>query len=304
MPLHPQAQAFLDAIAEQNPPGWNEMTPDQGREIFASFGQLFGEGPELDRVEDQTIPGGVNIRIFSNAAAETQPAVIYFHGGGWVLGNVQTHDALCRRIAKASDCTVISVDYALAPEDKFPKPLEDCYLATQHVANHAADLGIDPGKIAVAGDSAGGNLAAAVTIKARDQAGPTIKFQLLIYPVIEPNFETESYRQFAEGHGLSRLVMQWFWKQYISDAAPGPLAAPCTAETLQGLPAAHVITAEYDVLRDEGEAYAEQLRAAGVPTTAKRYHGNLHGFIHFAEMFDDGIKATDDLAQILKAQLN
>lgn len=303
MPLHKQARAFLDAIAEQNPPGWEEMSPQQGREVFNGFGDLFGQGPELARVEDQTLPGEVNVRVYCDTPGQTRPAVIYFHGGGWVIGSVETHDALCRRIAKTSLCTVISVDYALAPENRFPKPLEDCYQATEHVANHASDFCIDADNIAVAGDSAGGNLAAAVAIKARDEAGPRIKLQVLIYPVIQPNFETESYRQFAEGHGLSRAGMQWFWQQYISDLSPGPLAAPATAVSLQGLPAAHVITAEYDVLRDEGEAYARQLSAAGVPTTSRRYDGNLHGFVHFAGMFDDGIKATDDIAQVLKAHL-
>ncbi len=304
MPLTSQAQAFLDAIAEQNPPGWEELSPQQGREIFESFVDLVGDGPKLVRVEDRTLPGDVSVRIYSDTLAPNQPAAMYFHGGGWVLGNVRTHDAVCRRIAKASGCTVISVDYAPAPESPFPGPLHDCYSATSHVASHGADFGIDPDRIAVVGDSAGGNLAAALVLKARDEAGPSIKFQALIYPVIEPNFESESYTEFAEGHALTRTAMQWFWQQYLGERQPTPLASPSRAESLRGLPPAHVITAEYDVLRDEGESYAQRLSEAGVPTTTRRYDGNLHGFIHFAAAFDDGIRATDDLSQILKSQLN
>lgn len=303
MPLTQQAQAFLDVIAENNPPAWENLSPQEGRQAFAAFVDLFGEGPDLARVEDHTLPGDVKIRLYANASDKPQPAVMYFHGGGWVLGNIQTHDALCRRIAKASECTVISVDYALAPENPFPKPLDDCYLATAKVANQASDFNIDPDRIAVAGDSAGGNLAAAVSIRARDQAGPSIKLQVLIYPVIEPGFETESYRQFAQSHGLTKENMKWFWEQYLGGQTAGPLAATCRANSLRSLPSAHVVTAQYDVLRDEGEAYARQLIAAGVPATAKRYDGNLHGFIHFAGMFDDGLTATQDIAEVLKLHL-
>jgi acetyl esterase len=303
MPLCPQARAFVDAIAEQNPPGWHEMSPREGRTIFNSLGVRFGEGPELALVADQSLQGEVNVRVYSDAPEKIQPAVIYFHGGGWVLGNVDTHDALCRRLAKASDCTVVSVDYALAPENPFPKPLDDCYRATRHVADHATEFAIDDRRVAVMGDSAGGNLAAAVALKARDEGGPAIKLQVLIYPIIERNFETKSYQQFAEGHGLTLATMEWFWEQYLGNRMPGPLADLTAADSLQGLPGAHVVTAEYDVLRDEGEAYARQLNAAGVPATLKRYDGNLHGFVHFAGAFDDGITATEEIAEVLRTRL-
>ena len=282
MPLTTQAQAFLDALAEQDRPPWEELSPQEGREFFNGLGDIFGEGPELDYVEDKVIPGDVSIRVFRDDADTPRPAVMYFHGGGWVLGNTETHDALCRRIAKSSGCAVISVDYAISPENRFPKALEDCFAATTHVADSAGEFGIDPDRIAVAGDSAGGNLAAALTLKIRDEGGPAVNLQVLIYPVIEPDFQSESYRQFATEHGLTRTTMQWFWDQYLGDQPAGPLAAPSRAASHTGLPAAHVITAEYDVLRDEGEAYARQLEAAGVPTTCKRYDGNLHGFVHFA----------------------
>ena len=237
------------------------MSPQEGRETFDGFIDLFGEGPDLARVEDHTLPGDVNVRLYADDSDEPQPAVMYFHGGGWVLGNIQTHDALCRRIAKASGCTVISVDYGLAPENPFPKPLDDCYSATLAVADKASDIHIDSQRIAVAGDSAGGNLAAAVSLRARDHGGPAIKLQVLLYPVIEPGFETESYQQFAESHGLTKENMKWFWEQYLGAQPAGPLAAISRAETLEGLPAAHVVTAEYDVLRDEGEAFAGRLIA-------------------------------------------
>ena len=303
MPLTQQAQLFLHIIAEKNPPPWEELSPQEGRETFDGFIDLFGEGPDLARVEDHTLPGDVNVRLYADESDKPQPAVMYFHGGGWVLGNIQTHDALCRRIAKASGCTVISVDYGLAPENPYPKPLNDCYSATLAVADRASAIHIDSQRIAVAGDSAGGNLAAAVSLRARDHGGPAIKLQVLLYPVIEPGFETESYQQFAESHGLTKENMKWFWEQYLGAQPAGPLAAISRAETLEGLPAAHVVTAEYDVLRDEGEAFAGRLIAAGVPTTSKRYDGNLHGFMHFAGMFDDGLMATQEIAEVLKSHL-
>ena len=308
MPLTAQAQAFLDAVAAQNPPPWEDLTPQQGRDAFSGLIDLFGEGPSVSRIENASLPGGIDVRIYadssgSNESDARQPAVLFFHGGGWVLGNLDTHDAMCRRLAKASGCTMISVDYSLSPEARFPTALRQCYDATTYVADHAEVLGVRSEHLAVMGDSAGGNLAAAVAIKARDEGGPAIKLQVLVYPVIEPNFETETYQRFAEKHGLSRSNMKWFWQQYLGDQEPVPLAAPLRADTLAGLPAAHVVTAEYDVLRDEGEAYARKLAADGVPATTRRYDGNLHGFIHFAGVFDDGLAATRDIGDVLKQHL-
>ncbi|MFK8111163.1 MAG: alpha/beta hydrolase [Rubripirellula sp.] len=298
MPLSEQAQAFIDAIANGDRPGWEEMSPAEGREIFNGFDELFGEGPELARVENRVLPGDVKVRIFADSD-ETQPAVMYFHGGGWVLGNIDTHDALCRRIAKLSGCVIISVDYSRSPEHRYPKAFNECHAATKYVAEHAAEFGIDKKRIAVMGDSAGGNLAAAVALKSRDE-GPKLALQVLIYPVIEPVFDTESYQAFGTGHGLSLANMRWFWDQYLGDQQADAFAAPSRAKTLAGLPPAHVITAEFDVLRDESEAYARQLNEAGVPTTTSQYLGNLHGFIHFAGAFDDGLAATQRLADTLK----
>lgn len=304
MTLTKQARSFLDAVAEQNLPPWQDLPPTASRERFNSYTDLFGDGPELATVSDHTIPGNIRVRLYQSQSSRPAPAVVYFHGGGWVIGNIDTHDSLCRRLARFSDCHVISVDYSLSPEVKFPTALNECFAATQHVIDHASDFGIIADRVAVAGDSAGGNLAAAVALKSLRQGEPLIRLQVLIYPVIARAFDTESYLQFAEDHGLSRATMQWFWQQYMGDQAVTDLASPELAGSLEGLPAAHVVTAEYDVLRDEGEAYSARLQSANVPTTSRRYDGNLHGFVHFAGIFDDGIAATRDVAEVLKSHLH
>ena len=308
MPLTAQAQTFLEAVAALNRPGWEELTPEQGREVFNALGDLFGEGPPISRVEDRSLPNGVDVRIYADPRSAgsvglRQPVVMFFHGGGWVLGNLETHDSLCRRLAKESGCTIVAVDYPLSPEARFPQALQQCYDATMYVVDHADELGVLGDSLAVLGDSAGGNLAAALAMKSRDEGGPAIKLQVLLYPVIEPNFETETYKRFGEKHGLSRANMKWFWQQYLGDQQVVALAAPSRAASLTGLPPAHVVTAEYDVLRSEGEGYARSLSAAGVPTTTRRYDGNLHGFMHFAGMFDDGVAATRDVGNVLKQHL-
>ncbi|MEM9659564.1 MAG: alpha/beta hydrolase, partial [Planctomycetota bacterium] len=305
MPLHPQAQAFLDVLAAQGAPCWEHMSPDEGRALFASLTDLFGPAPGVDRVEDLTLAGGVPCRLYAPTADQTLPAIMYFHGGGWVLGDLETHDALCRRIANASQCAVVSVHYRRPPEHRFPAALDDCYAATADVAANATTLGVDAQRIAVAGDSAGGNLAATVALKARDAGGPAIHSQWLIYPVIEPNFESPSYQQCAEGYGLTRQEMTWFWQQYLGDQVgrPPALAAPIRAESLGDLPRAHVLTAEFDVLRDEGEAYAERLGSAGVPVELRRYEGLIHGFIHFVGALAMGIEATSELGARMAEEL-
>lgn len=302
MPLTEQAEIFLRARATTNQPPWHELPPRQARLLFESMTDHLGESPSIRRVKDHTIDKTVPIRVFSDCESP-KPAVMYFHGGGWVLGNIRTHDALCRRIAKTSGCVVIAVEYRLSPEHPYPTPLQDCIQATRYVAENPEQLGVLPGKFALAGDSAGGNLAAAVALHCRDEGGPTVDLQVLLYPVIEPNFDTTSYHQFADGYGLTRTTMQWFWRQYLGNQIASQMAAPSQAKSLTGLPATHVITAEYDVLRDEGESFASKLLHAGVPTTLQRYEGNLHGFVHLAGAFDDGLRATDELAQVIKTHL-
>ncbi len=256
------------------------------------------------KIEDRSVPGGPRVRVYTPAGPCPKPALVYFHGGGWVLGAPETIDVPCRRLANASGCVVVSVDYRLAPEHHFPTPLDDCYTATRYVAEHAAELGVDSRRIAVGGDSAGGNLAAAVTLLARDRGGPALAFQLLIYPVTNHAFDTPSYQAFGRDFGLSEAAMRWFWTQYLARPEDGdnPLASPLKAD-LRGLPPALVITAEFDPLRDEGEAYAARLRAAGVHVQARRYDGQLHGFFQMGGVMDKGNKAIDDSAAALCAAL-
>ncbi len=303
MPLHPQALSFLEGLAEQNAPGWEELSPVEGREIFSSLGELFGDAPEVDSVEDRDIGKGLGVRIFSPEGEGPFPVVVYFHGGGWVLGDLDTHDPLCRRLANSSSAIVVAVDYPRSPEAVFPAALEDCYKALQFVVGQSEKLNIDSTRVVVAGDSAGANLAAAVAMLARDRGGPDICLQLLIYPVLDHRCSSESYANFIEGHGLTKSAMQWFWQQYLGNESGQikPLASPLLATDLTDLPAAHVITAEYDVLRDEGEAYVEKLLAADVPVTHRRYEGMIHGFVHLAGIFDAGQQAGDDIAEVIRS---
>ena len=299
--LHPQAQAFLDGLAENPAPGWNELSPDEGREGFASLTELFGQGPDLAAVENSMARGKVPIRIYRPHGDGPFPAIVYFHGGGWVLGDLDTHDALCRRLASEAESIVVSVDYRRSPETVYPGARDDCYTATEFVFRHATELQIDVSRILVAGDSAGANLAASVSQLARDSRDFTISQQVLIYPVLDHRCCTESYEEFAEGFGLTRTAMRWFWDQYAAAETKREdgLVSPLLADDLRGLPPTHIVTAEYDVLRDEGEQYADRLRQAGVPTTHQRYDGMIHGFIHFSGLFDTGSQAIREIAQVI-----
>ena len=308
MPLDPQAQAFLDQMAALNlPPRWT-VTPQEARQQYEVRIAMQPPGEEVAHVEDRSVPsaaGEIPLRIYTPRGEGPLPALVFFHGGGWVIGSIRSHDNACRALANASGCIVASVEYRLAPEAKYPAAADDCYAATRWVAEHAAELGADPSRIAVGGDSAGGNLAAAVALMARDRGGPALAYQLLIYPVTDHDFGTVSYQDNSEGCGLSTRDMQWFWDQYLPGAAEGkePYASPARASSLAGLPPALVITAEYDVLRDEGEAYAEALRAAGVPATATRYDGMIHGFFGMHYIFAKGRQAMDEAGQALRSAL-
>jgi acetyl esterase len=220
-----------------------------------------------------------------------------------VIGNIDSHDALCRKLTNAIGCVTVSVDYRLAPEAKFPAAAEDCYAATQWVSEHAAPLGCDPKRLAVCGDSAGGNLAAVVPLMARDRGKPPIAFQVMLYPCTDGSLESGSMRELAEGYFLTRGAMNWFWNHYVRDHndRTNPYAAPIHAPELKGLPPALIITAEYDPLRDEGEAYAAKLRTAGVPVTLTRYEGTIHGFVSMADSLDKGKEAINEVVSTLKA---
>jgi acetyl esterase len=303
-PLDPQSQAFIAASALQNTPRWDEISIEDARRGFNGLQQLFGSGPLEVNTVNQKLDSRIPVRIYKPAVSRADdpllPVVVFFHGGGWVLGNLETHDALCRRLCHESKCAVVSVDYRLAPEHPFPAPLDDCYNATAYVSEHAKELGVDASKLVVAGDSAGGNLAAAVAIRARDKSGPKILAQILIYPVLDDRCESTSYKAYATKHGLSRDDMLWFWKQYTGGKSHGAYTSPAAVHSAEGLPKAFLVTAQYDVLRDEGEAYADKLRTAGVEVEMHRYEGMLHGFIHFANAFDKSKEATTEIAKKIK----
>jgi acetyl esterase len=309
MPLHPKAKEFLEQLAAAGMPPIGSLPVAETRQAFDGV-VAFGGPPEtLQNVEDRRIPGPageIPVRIYTPQAEGPLPALVYFHGGGWVIGTFETHDAVCRHLAKESPAIVVAIDYRLAPEHKFPAAAEDCYAATLWVAENGRSIGADPRRIAVGGDSAGGNLAAVVSLMARDRGRPKIGFQLLVYPVIDHDFETASYRENAEGYLLTKDSMVWFWNHYLTgpNDAENPYASPLRAKSLSGLPPAMIVTAEFDPLRDEGEAYADRLRRAGVPVKMKRYEGLIHGFFSMTGVFEqarEGVAAAAAEIRALKA---
>ena len=283
MPIDPQAQAAEDAWDALGIPPLETLPPAEARARFEALPAL--EGPPVGRVEDRMAPGpdgDVPVRVYWPEGEGPHPAFMYFHGGGWVVGSVANQDGTVRHLVRESGCVGISVEYRMAPEHRFPTAAEDCYTATKWAADNAAALGVLPGKLAVLGVSSGGNLAAAVALMARDRATPSLALQTLVVPVLACDFTTASYREKADGPGLTRRRMQWYWDLYLRDDADAtnPYAAPAAAESLAGLPPALVLTAEYDVLRDEGRQYAERLQATGVPTTHLDYAGMTHLFFN------------------------
>ena len=283
MPIDPQAQAAEDAWDALGIPPLETLPPAEARARFEALPAL--EGPPVGRVEDRMAPGpdgDVPVRVYWPEGEDPRPAFMYFHGGGWVVGSVANQDGTVRHLVRESGCIGISVEYRMAPEHRFPTAAEDCYTATKWTADNAAALGIQPGRLAVLGVSSGGNLAAAVALMARDRATPHLAFQTLVVPVLARDFTTASYLEKADGPGLTGRRMQWYWDLYLRDEsdAANPYAAPAAAESLAGLPPALVLTAEYDVLRDEGRSYAERLQAAGVPTRHLDYAGMTHLFFN------------------------
>jgi acetyl esterase len=305
MPVHPEAQGLLDALAEAGLPATEEMTVPNARAATAGFLALQGEPVEVASVLDRTVPGPageIPVRVYTPAGEGPLPVVVYFHGGGWVIGDLEVVDQPCRQLASAAGAIVVSVDYRLAPEHRYPAAFEDSYAATVWIGAHAAEIGGDPARLAVAGDSAGGNLAAAVALAARDRGGPELAAQLLIYPVTDFNFGTASYHDNREGYLLTKGSMQWFWAHYLGaqDLDKDPYACPLRADSLVGLPAAYVATSEYDPLRDEGEAYARRLEEAGVAVTAKRFDGLLHGFFWMLAAVPSAAGVLDDMVDVLR----
>jgi len=305
MPLDPQAAALIASLAGGTPV--ELMAVEQSRAALEERSRLTaGEPRAVAEVRDATATGpdgAIPIRFYLPDAPRPLPGLVFFHGGGWLRGSLQTHDALCRALALDADCAVVSVDYRMAPEHRFPAALDDCFAATRWVADNAAGLGIDARRLAVGGDSAGGNLTAAVAQLARAAGGPRFTLQALLYPVTDFNLETPSYLRNAEGYMLTRAAMRYYWQQYLGpDGDPSDArASPLRATSFAGLPPALVITAEFDPLLDEGRAYADKLRAAGVPVTYSEYAGMVHGFMTSAGVLDQGQRAIAELAEAVRA---
>jgi acetyl esterase len=281
--LDPELKCMLDMLGTTAFAGFSAMTPDGARRWMREFSAKTPPGPELPKVEDKTIPGPdgpIPARIYTPEGEGPFPLIVWFHGGGWVVGSIDDADPFVRRLVEASDCVAVSVGYRLAPEHRYPAAIDDCFAATQWLAGNAAALGTDPTRLVVAGDSAGGNLAAAVAIRARDAGRPAITFQYLVCPVTDHDFTRQSYIDNADGYMTTTRDVEWFWGHYAPEpsARNAPDASPLRASSLEGLPPALVVTADLDPLRDEGEEYARRLTEAGVPTRHRRYAGVIHDF--------------------------
>ena len=302
MPLDPQAKQMLEAM-NAGPAFDLDGDIDEFRTLFAEMG-LPSEVTAVAKTQDVLIPGPggeIPARVYTPEGQGPHPILVYFHGGGWVIGNIETHDGTCRDLCAGAAALVISVDYRLAPENRFPAAPEDCYAATLWAEKEATSLGGDPKRIAVGGDSAGGNLAAVTALMIRERGGPALCHQLLVYPVTDHSFSTVSYAENGEGYFLTQELMEWFWKKYLPEGSSGddPLASPLRAGDLSGLPSATVLTAEFDPLRDEGELYAERLKEAGVDTQLTRYDGLFHGFFGMGAAMDRARDAMNETAGAL-----
>jgi len=299
--LAPEMRAILEGMAAQGVPPLESLPVPQARQAAHGLAGLAGE-PEPARVQNRKIVGrggDIPIRIYTPEKDGPLPGVVYLHGGGWVICDLDTHDNVCRAIANRAGAVVVAVDYRLAPEHKFPAALEDCLDATRWVAANAAELGIDPHRLAVAGDSAGANMATVIATKARDAKGPAVALQVLVYPVTNLSAaDTSSQREFAEDHFLTRSAMDWFLDQYFSPDTDrtDPDISPMFITDLRGLPPALIITAECDPLRDEGEDYAKRLQESGVPVMLTRYDGMIHPFLNFLGASPVAQKAVDQIA--------
>lgn len=303
MPLDPQAQVILDLINASDFADIAEMTPEEVRAQMRAMTAINVPAP-VHRVEDLTIPGpggDIPVRLYGPDLAEPQPVLIWYHGGGWVIGDLETHDALCRDLANAIGCLVLSVDYRLAPEHRFPAAVDDACAALEWIAAHAGEFGGDPARLAVGGDSAGGQLAAVSAIAARDRRIDLV-FQLLVYPAVEYEFERPSMIDNAKGYLLTTEDMRWFYGHYLNQPSEGDdwRVTVTRAESLAGLPPAFVATAEFDPLRDQGVAYADALAAAGNTVTATTYEGMFHGFFSMGAMVDRAKVAVDDAAELVR----
>jgi acetyl esterase len=312
MALDPESQRLIDLMAAADRPAWNTLSPQAARDLYLSLRPgAQGPRPAAVTVVDRTIPGpagDLSVRLYRPASAPADaklPALVYAHGGGWVFGNLDSHDVLCAQLALEAGIAVFHVDYRLAPEARFPGAFDDVVAALQWVAAHGASVGIDPTRLAIGGDSAGGNLAAAVSIWARDHGGPKLQMQLLAYPVTDAVARAESYRHFEDGYGLNAATMEWFFDHYTPDKASRGdwRVSPLRAASLGGLPPALVVTAGYDPLRDEGRAYAWRLQQEGTQADLVEFGGMLHGFLSSPMLLHGARRGTTLCAAALREAL-
>jgi acetyl esterase len=303
--LDPQVVAMrAQRQADDIPQLYTQTLAEARAADLASIQAAGGAVEPVHQVIDQQVPGPAGdlpVRIYRPAGPGPFPTLVYFFGGGWTLGSIDTADGICRLLANAVPCQVITVGYRLAPEHPFPAAVQDCCQATQWIAGHAAELQVDPDRLAVGGDSAGGNLAAVTALLARD-TGPALVAQLLVYPNTLYCSETASMRAGDDPYLFNRTSVDWYWGHYLTDPVDGadPSASPLLAADHSGLPPALVITAEFDPLRDEGELYAAKLSAAGVPTRLSRYDGMVHGFFAMSGVLDGGRRAIGEAADFLR----
>ena len=306
--IDPEARAYLDHMASLGLPPLAEQGAVEARRLNSlRAASLAGEVEEVAHVEDRHLPGpggSISFRLYSPAPDRTLPALLYIHGGGWVVGDLDTHDSVCRAIARRAECVVLALDYRLAPEDPFPAAVEDAWAGLSWLADHATDLGADAGRIAVGGDSSGGNLSAVLAQRSRDRGGSKLAAQVLIYPVTDCDFDTDSYRDAATGYGLTRESMLWYWNQYLPDESKrvSPDASPLRAPDLSELPPALVITCKLDPLASEGAAYAEALRSAGVRVEHIIESDMIHGYIRMGGVVSRARKSWDDCARFLRRE--
>jgi acetyl esterase len=305
MPVDPSIQVLLDSMAGSDTPDLSEMAVPDARAMMAMLTIVDGEPEPVDDVTTRTIPGpdgDIPVRIYRNAGSEAQPVLVWYHGGGWVIGDLESADPTARKLANRSGAVVVSVDYRLAPEHPFPAAVDDCWAALEWVAANANEIRGDASRLAVGGDSAGGNLAAVVAVKAVQSGGPALRHQLLVYPAVDLTASYPSIESNGEGYLLTRKSMLWFMAHYLGDADPkDTVASPIFVDDLSGLAPATVLTAEFDPLRDEGAAYAERLTDAGVDCDHHCYDGMIHGFFGMGTITPVALEAMDAAGARLRA---
>lgn len=308
--LDPQVEEYLHELSAQGLPPLHRLPLQEARATYRNLSVPDGQPDAVEAVTERFVSGpegDVPIRVYTPTGDGPHPALVFFHGGGWMLGGLETHDALCRALANAAGCVVVATDYRLAPEHRFPAPLEDCYAVIRWVANHADAVGAKPGTLALAGDSAGATLAVGVSLLARDRGGPDIDYQVLAYPATNYAFDTASYEENAQGYFLTRKDMERFWDGYLRSESDGdhPYASPLQTEDLSGLPPAFVLTCGFDPLRDDGAKLAERLADAGVSVQHSRYDDMIHGFLTMLSdpALDRAREAIDEIGDTLRTEL-